>query len=83
MYPLAAALLLPAVAMASAPHTMRAIVPHDGRCAVKDVDVPRPGSGEILVRVHTTAVNRADTLQRKCVPQIMANSGGGWGRKSP
>ena len=33
--------------------------------AVRDVDVPQPGPGEILVRVHATALNRADILQRE------------------
>jgi putative PIG3 family NAD(P)H quinone oxidoreductase len=30
-----------------------------------DVDEPEPGPDEILVRVHHSAVNRADTLQRR------------------
>jgi NADPH2:quinone reductase len=30
-----------------------------------DVDIPTPGAGEVLIRVHASAVNRADTLQRK------------------
>jgi putative PIG3 family NAD(P)H quinone oxidoreductase len=30
-----------------------------------DVAVPEPGAGEILVRVHATAVNRAELLQRR------------------
>lgn len=30
-----------------------------------DVEDPRPGPGELLVRVRATAVNRADTLQRQ------------------
>jgi NADPH2:quinone reductase len=33
--------------------------------AVRDVDLPQPGPGEILVRVHATALNRADVLQRE------------------
>ena len=30
-----------------------------------ETEQPRPGPGEVLVRVHATALNRADTLQRK------------------
>src|SRR5512138_2953496 len=30
-----------------------------------DAPDPQPGAGELLVRVHATAVNRADILQRK------------------
>lgn len=31
---------------------------------IGDVDTPRPKEKEILIRVHATALNRADTLQR-------------------
>ena len=34
---------------------------------VAEVETPRPGPGELLVRVRTSALNRADTLQRKGV----------------
>ncbi|HEV7466832.1 MAG TPA: alcohol dehydrogenase catalytic domain-containing protein, partial [Candidatus Dormibacteraeota bacterium] len=30
-----------------------------------EVPDPTPGPGEVLVRAHATAVNRADTLQRR------------------
>ncbi len=33
--------------------------------SVREVPAPAPGPDEILVRVHHTAVNRADTLQRQ------------------
>ncbi|WP_020531538.1 NAD(P)H-quinone oxidoreductase [Flexithrix dorotheae] len=33
--------------------------------AIGDWEKPMPGQGEILVKVHATAVNRADTLQRQ------------------
>lgn len=33
--------------------------------AVEDRPVPTPGTGEVLVRVHATALNRADLLQRR------------------
>ena len=32
---------------------------------IADVPVPRPASDEVLVRVHATALNRADLLQRR------------------
>src|SRR3712207_2093635 len=33
--------------------------------AVREVERPSPGSGEVLVRVRATALNRADLLQRE------------------
>ncbi|MDQ6886822.1 MAG: NAD(P)H-quinone oxidoreductase [Gemmatimonadota bacterium] len=32
---------------------------------IRDVDAPRPGTGEVLVRVRGSALNRADVLQRQ------------------
>src|ERR671914_1292959 len=32
---------------------------------LRDVDRPPPGAGEVLVRVHATALNRADLMQRE------------------
>ncbi|MBX6333708.1 MAG: alcohol dehydrogenase catalytic domain-containing protein, partial [Gemmatimonadaceae bacterium] len=32
---------------------------------VRDVPRPRPGYGQVLVRVHATAINRPDLLQRE------------------
>jgi putative PIG3 family NAD(P)H quinone oxidoreductase len=32
---------------------------------LRDVDRPQPGAGEVLVRVHATALNRADLMQRE------------------
>src|SRR6185437_6430623 len=32
---------------------------------IQDVPAPRPGPDEVLVRVHGTALNRADLLQRQ------------------
>ncbi len=32
---------------------------------LRDVERPEPGSGEVLVRVHATALNRADLMQRE------------------
>jgi putative PIG3 family NAD(P)H quinone oxidoreductase len=32
---------------------------------VREVERPEPGTGELLVRVHATALNRADLLQRE------------------
>ncbi len=47
---------------------MRAIRVEDGsdhRLLLADCADPRLGEGEVLVRVHATAVNRADLLQRR------------------
>lgn len=48
---------------------MRAVVieEHGGPevLQVKDVPRPQPGPGEVLVRVHASALNRADLLQRR------------------
>lgn len=45
---------------------MRALViTDDGNLALSDVDIRDPGPQEILVRVHATAVNRADLMQRR------------------
>lgn len=33
--------------------------------AIREVERPVPGAGEVLVRVHATALNRADLLQRE------------------
>ncbi|HZR13783.1 MAG TPA: NAD(P)H-quinone oxidoreductase [Acidimicrobiia bacterium] len=44
---------------------MRALTIADGgRLAVEDRERPRPGPGEVLVRVHGAGLNRADLLQR-------------------
>src|SRR6185312_1948765 len=32
---------------------------------IQDVPQPQPGPNEVLIRVHATAVNRADLLQRE------------------
>jgi NADPH:quinone reductase-like Zn-dependent oxidoreductase len=47
------------------PGTMPAVVAEGARCVVATRDVPTPRAGELLLRVAYTAVNRADTLQRK------------------
>jgi len=33
--------------------------------SIRDVDTPKPAPNELLVKVHATALNRADTLQRQ------------------
>jgi putative PIG3 family NAD(P)H quinone oxidoreductase len=44
---------------------MRAVVfPGDGRLEVTDRPAPRPGPGEVAVRVHGAGLNRADLVQR-------------------
>ena len=40
------------------------IAPGDGSLAVAERESPRPGPGEVLVRVHAAGLNRADLLQR-------------------
>ena len=49
------------------PATMRAAVAAGGACALTSRPVPTPQGSELLLRVHWTAINRADTLQRKGV----------------
>lgn len=49
-------------------HVKAILVDHPGDPEVMrlgDAPDPVPGRGEVLVRVHATAVNRADTLQRR------------------
>ncbi len=43
---------------------MKAIEIQGDRLAWTDVEAPTPGVGEILIRNHATAVNRADLVQR-------------------
>ncbi|HYF54300.1 MAG TPA: alcohol dehydrogenase catalytic domain-containing protein, partial [Salinarimonas sp.] len=54
--------------MSDIPHAMRAVVARaPGKPDVLEVasrPVPRPGAGEILVRVRAAGVNRPDVLQR-------------------
>ena len=42
---------------------MRAVIAADGIPVITDLPVPTPAPGEVLVRVHATAINRADLLQ--------------------
>ena len=44
---------------------MRAIVPVGGVCSLVDRAIPALGVGQVLLRVAYSAVNRADTLQRR------------------
>ena len=44
---------------------MRAVVPVSGACALVERALPALGAGQLLLRVAFSAVNRADTLQRK------------------
>lgn len=46
------------------PTTMKAIAAQGGKCVFGDRPVPAPAQKEVLVKVHYTAINRADTLQR-------------------
>lgn len=49
----------------SAAATMRAVVAEHGRCVVATRAVPALRPREVLLRVAYTAINRADTLQRR------------------
>ena len=44
---------------------MRAIIAEAGKLKVVQRPVPIAKAGEALVKIHYTAINRADTLQRK------------------
>eukprot|EP00944_MAST-04C_sp_MAST-4C-sp1_P012516 g12516.t1 len=50
--------------MASAVKTMRAVVAEAGKLVLVNRPVPVAKEGEVLVKIHYTAINRADTLQR-------------------
>ena len=50
--------------MASAVKTMRAVVAEAGKLITINRPVPIAKQGEVLVKIHYTAINRADTLQR-------------------
>lgn len=43
---------------------MRSIVARNKRCEVAQHAIPEPSANQVLIKVHCTAVNRADTLQR-------------------
>jgi len=53
--------------VASVPSTMNAVVapPDGGGLTLVERPVPRPGAGEVLVRVAAAGVNRPDILQRR------------------
>jgi tumor protein p53-inducible protein 3 len=44
--------------------TMRAVFAAENRCVTRVVDIPSIQPGEALLKVHYTALNRADLLQR-------------------
>ncbi|KAJ9466838.1 Quinone oxidoreductase-like protein 2-like protein [Diplonema papillatum] len=47
------------------PKTMRAAIADSGKLAIVERPVPKPCGSEVLVKIHSTAINRADTLQRQ------------------
>lgn len=47
------------------PETMKAVVPTKSGASLRDIAVPEPSAGEILVRVHAAGVNRADVSLAK------------------
>ena len=48
-------------------NAMKAVVAQGGECVVQDKPTPvvKPGSCQMLIKVFATALNRADTLQRR------------------
>jgi len=48
-------------AMAS---TMKCVIADAGLCSIVERPIPSPVAGQVLVKIHMTALNRADTLQR-------------------
>jgi NADPH:quinone reductase-like Zn-dependent oxidoreductase len=57
-------LILMGVVASSGP-TMKAIVALEGKCTAVEALKPKPAANEVLIKVYATALNRADTLQRK------------------
>ena len=51
--------------MSTGAASMRAVVAHDGAVVIAPRPLPLPKAGEVIVKVHYSAINRADTLQRK------------------
>ncbi len=52
--------------LAPPPATMRAVLATpDKRLVIESLATPTPAASEILIRVHATAVNRLDTVQRR------------------
>jgi NADPH2:quinone reductase len=51
--------------MKKLPQTMTAIEIRDGKLHSATRPVPKPGKGEVLIRVHAAGVNRPDLLQRR------------------
>ena len=49
----------------STPVPMQCVIAENKKCAVVERPVPEPQGREVLVKVHHSALNRADTLQRK------------------
>jgi len=41
------------------------LVDDDGAMVWDETEMPRVGSGEVLIKVHATAINRADLMQRR------------------
>ncbi|KAH9255530.1 hypothetical protein BASA81_006347 [Batrachochytrium salamandrivorans] len=46
---------------------MRALVAKNGKLELQKLAVPTPTPDQVLIKVHATALNRADTLQRRGV----------------
>ena len=52
-------------ASSDVPSSMQCIIAEEGKAVKVERPVPVPEEGQVLIKVASTAINRADTLQRK------------------
>ena len=52
-------------ASAALPKVMKAVFAEEKKCVAKEVPLPVPADGEVLIEVYATCLNRADTIIRK------------------
>ena len=68
------------------PDVMRAVEIADGQLRLASRPTPRPGKGEVLVKVAAAGVNRPDILQRMGLyppPPGARDAGGAGGSRGP